>query len=84
VSTAARRPPGALGKAVADILYREVTEQGLTQAALAEMVGLSQTQIGAYLGGTRFITLDEAWDICQALGLTFSEVAVEAEGYVSS
>jgi transcriptional regulator with XRE-family HTH domain len=79
VPTAARRQPGQLGRAVATILDLEVLAQGLTQQALGDLVGLSQTQIGSYLRGHKGMTVDEAGDICRALGLTLSEVIVSAE-----
>jgi transcriptional regulator with XRE-family HTH domain len=56
-----------------------VKDQGLTQQNLGDMVGLSQTQISAYLRGDRFITLDELDDMCRALGLSLSDVIAEAD-----
>jgi transcriptional regulator with XRE-family HTH domain len=80
VSTGSRRLPGKFGKAVAALLADAVLEQGLTQKALGKLVGISQAQLSTQLRGERPITVDEMYDICNALGLTTSDIVRLAEG----
>lgn len=79
VPSSPRRPPGPLGKAFADALRAELGNQGLTQSQLAQMVGLSQSQVSVYLRGDKGITIDEADDMARALGMRLCEVIEEAE-----
>lgn len=78
MGSAARRLPGPVGRAVAGILSDELESQGLTQAHLGRLANLSQSQVSNYLRGMRGITIDEADDICRALGLNLVEVLTEA------
>lgn len=77
-----RRSPGAFGLAVATILRNEMEDQGLTQAQLGEMVNLSQQQVSAYLRGDKGMMIDEAFEICMALGLTPLEVLAIAQASI--
>lgn len=81
VPTVGRRAPGPLGRAVAEILHDEMRSQGLPQFELGRLTGLSQSQISTYLRGVRGLTLDEADDLCRALGLTLLEVLTQAADY---
>lgn len=54
-------------------------EQLLSQAELAELVGISTPQVSKYLRGAAAPTVIELHDMCDALGLSIVGVVSDAE-----
>lgn len=70
---------------LARVLSDEVAAQGLTQAALGRMCGMSTTRVGVSLRGERTMYVEEVRAMCAALGLDFLDVITEAlEGPLGS
>lgn len=65
----------ALGEVVAELRR----EKGLTQAQLAEMVGVSKRGVIRIEGGDTSLTVDVLWRYADALGLEASELLRLAE-----
>jgi transcriptional regulator with XRE-family HTH domain len=74
-----RRNPGTFGISVATVIDNERRDQGLSQKALGDMVGISQNQLSPQLGGKTPITVDELHALATALGLATSEIINAAE-----
>jgi transcriptional regulator with XRE-family HTH domain len=64
----------ALALVIARAIRAERSRLGLTQAQLAERVGLHRGTIGAIETLARRVNADELPEICDALGLTLSEL----------
>jgi transcriptional regulator with XRE-family HTH domain len=78
VPTGSKRPPGPLSRAVAAIVADAFTESGLSQRALGEATGISQSQMSKYLRGERSMLLDDLDEVCFALGLSIVDVVERA------
>ena len=62
------------------ILRQKLEEKGLSQAALGEAVGVSQSMIGHILAGIKRPTLELAVGIARALGCTVDELLESEAG----
>lgn len=69
----------AFGKAVARALAAAREEKGITQSELADMTGISQSQLSKQLRGLRAINLDEIRLICNALGISMASIFQKAD-----
>ena len=69
----------AFGKAVARALADAREEKGITQSELADMTGISQSQLSKQLRGLRAINLDEIRLICNALGISMASIFQKAD-----
>ena len=78
MSTGSKRPPGALSQAVAAILADAFAESGLSQRALGEAAGISQSQMSKYLRGERPMLIDDLDKVCFVLGLSIVDVVGRA------
>ena len=58
---------------VAANLRAEVARQGLTQAAVAERVGIAQQGVSRRLSGRYAITVDDLEDFCTALDIAVAQ-----------
>lgn len=75
--------PQSVSRAFVDILREQLHDQGITQTALAEKIGLSQSAISRILRNEVALTLSAALGICDALDLTLPDVYALAEARVS-
>lgn len=66
------------GKAVAQQLSARLAYQGMTQTALAERTGLSQSQLSKQMRGLREINVDELAIICDALDIPVETIVALA------
>jgi len=53
-------------------------ERGISQATVAEVLGISQGQVSRLEAGVRPITLTELLTFCEVVGVSLSEVASAA------
>ena len=70
--------PRELGMEVAALLREGVARREVTQAQVAEKAGISTSQVSKYLRGVRPITTDELDLLCEAIGISFERLVVEA------
>ena len=70
--------PSYLTSRIASRLRGRISQGNVTQGELAEVVGISQSQISKLLRGTRVFNVDELDAVCQALGLDAGEVVATA------
>ena len=70
--------PRELGLEVAALLREGVARREMTQAQVAEKAGISTSQVSKYLRGVRPITTDELDLLCEAIGISFERLVVEA------
>lgn len=70
--------PRELGLEVAALLREGVARREVTQAQVAEKAGISTSQVSKYLRGVRPITTDELDLLCEAIGISFERLVVEA------
>lgn len=61
------------------LLRALVAEKRGRQARVAEATGISQAQLSKYLSGQKSMTVGEFVAVCQALGLSASDVLTMAE-----
>ena len=78
MSIGAARTPGPLSRAVARLLREEIEDQGLSQTAVAAMIGRSQSLVSTLMDGSTGATLEELHALCRALGLGVIEVMADA------
>ena len=71
-------PGGPFSRSVAAVIRVAFEESKLTQAALGDAIGQSQSQMSKYLTGERSLNLDEFAELCSVLGLDPVEVVREA------
>ncbi|WP_166785548.1 helix-turn-helix domain-containing protein [Cryobacterium cryoconiti] len=71
--------PGRLTRGVARILYEEYRANSVTQTALGDAAGVSQSQMSKLLRGDRTLNLDQLEAVCFMLGLSPGEVITAAE-----
>ena len=64
--------------AILAVIEVERLDRGMTQEALARAAGISQSSVSRILSGVAPVTLPELLPICEALGLSLSEVARRA------
>lgn len=75
-----RKPkPGALSHHIAGVLRAEKARQRISQVAIAEATGISQSQVSKLLAAKVAPTVDELVALCRVLGLGYLDVNVEAE-----
>lgn len=81
-----RSEPTPLTRAVVAILNHTRDEQGVSVHALAKAVAgrVSRSQLYDLLDGRRMIDLAELFAICDALGISATDVLDEAQGGPSS
>lgn len=75
----AKRYPGALSKAIVDIIRPAFERTAMSQAAFGATVGISQSQFSKHLRGEVGLTVDELDAICHELGLSVVEVLDAAD-----
>lgn len=63
---------------VADILSARVRELVISQKAIAEGSGISQSQVSKLLRGVRVINVDQLDALCSVLGLSIVDVVRQA------
>ena len=61
------------------VVRRHRTTNGLSQEALAEKANIHHTHVGLIERGERNASLDAAYRVARALGLTLSALIAEAE-----
>lgn len=71
---------GNLGRAVAAELRAETIRKGVTQAELATVSGISQSQLSRQFRGLRAIHIDELATLCAALEIPLKEFISHAVG----
>ncbi|MFL0446398.1 helix-turn-helix domain-containing protein [Corynebacterium xerosis] len=59
-------------------LHDAAARREMTQAQVAEKAGISTSQVSKYLRGVRPITTDELDLLCEAIGIGFERLVVEA------
>jgi len=69
------RPLNAADALVGAAVRRARRVRGLSQAALAVEVGVTQYAISRVENGRRSLTLPEAWRLARALGVTLDDLA---------
>lgn len=74
VKSRAKALPGAREKAIAAYLDDARRDAGLSQQALADVLGVDQGQVSRLLRGVRPMTLPEMLSICDLLGVSPSQV----------
>lgn len=74
-----RRIPLELSDGFASVVEKHRQAKGLSRSALASQAGLHQTYIGLLERGKRSPKLDTAQAIAHSLGLSLSQMIVEAE-----
>lgn len=67
-------PGGPFSRSLAAVLSVAFEESRLTQAALGERLGVSQSQMSKYLRAERPMNADEIDAVCTALGLDIGAV----------
>jgi transcriptional regulator with XRE-family HTH domain len=72
-------PGGVLSRALARVLRAAFEESNLTQTALGEMIGVSQSQVSKYLLAKRAMNIDELDLMCTVLGLDIVAVVRTAK-----
>lgn len=77
MATGSKALPTTQEQQVSRAIEDERRRQGMSQARLAELVGISQPQMSRILAGTRAMTLSETIRACDALGLVASDVLRE-------
>ncbi|HET9657462.1 MAG TPA: helix-turn-helix transcriptional regulator [Kineosporiaceae bacterium] len=68
----------SLALVIARAIRAERARAGLSQAELAERVGVHRATVGAIETVTRRVYADELADFCEALGVTFAELMSRA------
>jgi transcriptional regulator with XRE-family HTH domain len=68
----------SLALVIARAIRAERARAGLSQAELAERVGVHRATVGAIETMTRRVYADELADFCQALGVTVAELLSRA------
>lgn len=68
----------SLALVIARAIRAERARSGLSQAELAERVGVHRATVGAIETVTRRVYADELADFCEALGVTFAELMSRA------
>lgn len=76
-------PISDLTRLVAATIRGQMAQHGVTQAEMADALGVSQSQFSKMLRGVRSINLDELDGMCVALGLATSDVIKQAETVLS-
>ncbi|MEV8269116.1 helix-turn-helix transcriptional regulator [Microbacterium oleivorans] len=71
--------PGPLSKAVADLLSSNIASGGFRQGTIARAAGLSASQLSRCLSGQKVFTLDQLDAVCQALGVSISDIVGHAD-----
>ena len=78
----ANAPKGRLEQAelqIAAALEAGRAAKGMSQSALADLVGVHQSQVSRMLSGERPLTIPELLKMCDALGLNAADVIASAE-----
>ena len=68
---------GGFGVAFAAVLADAVGDR--TTASVGRAAGIERTLLSRMLAGTKVITIDEAWRICEALGVSLRTLVTRAE-----
>jgi len=74
-----RRIPVELSDSFASVVQKHRQAKGLSRSALASQAGLHQTYVGLLERGKRSPNLDTAQAIAHSLGLSLSQLIIEAE-----
>jgi transcriptional regulator with XRE-family HTH domain len=69
----------SLGQAIAMNVRAARARHGWTQAALADMVGVSRTALSGVENAARAVKVDELPKLCAALGISFHELIKGAD-----
>lgn len=72
-----------LTRKIASILRGHMAQYGITQAELADAIGVSQSQLSKFVRGVRPIDIDQYAAMCQSMGLDPSKVMQEAEEFLA-
>lgn len=84
MSTGSKPEPGALTREVAGILRAEIARHRLLQGDVAKAAGMSPNQLSGILRGNKHVDLDQLDRLCWALGLSFRDVAADADRHADS
>ena len=74
-------PDRPISPAFGTVVRKHRTATGLSQEALAEKANIHHTHVGLIERGERNASLDVAYRVARALGLTLSALIAEAEKY---
>ena len=72
-------PDRPISSAFGTVVRKHRTATGLSQEALAEKANIHHTHVGLIERGERNASLDVAYRVARALGLTLSALIAEAE-----
>lgn len=75
--------PRDLTRYVAGVIRAEMAKQGVSQEEMAEVAGVSQSQLSKMIRGLRAITIDQFAAIAYALEIDFAGTFAAAEKYLS-
>lgn len=79
MASGSKNTPGALTKALAEVLTAMMEDDPRSQQQVGAAAGISQSQLSKYLRGARVMSVDEADTLCRVLGIDLA-VAVRAAG----
>lgn len=80
MSRAAKPAPGPLSLEVASLLRAEMGRQNnLSKSELARRAGLDRTAVSDIVRGLQQADIEQLDAICQALGVTLTDILVKAE-----
>lgn len=71
--------PGVLSEALGEILRAQIARKKLRQADIAAAMGISQTQLSGVLNAKKHVDIEQLDKLCWVIGLTFWQVAEEAD-----
>jgi predicted transcriptional regulator len=78
MSASGKPAPGPVSIAISAALLTEVQWQGLKQSDIAELAGISQSQISKFLRGQRILDVEQFVRLCSILSLDAPELVQKA------
>lgn len=84
MSTGQNSEPSPVTQEIVAIFDRRLRDLGRTQADLAEVAGVSQSQMSKILRGRKPLDMDLAYMVAADLGLRLLDVIAEAQEVVSA
>lgn len=77
-------PPRALTREIARVVKGRMSSYEITQAEMAAMVGVDQSQLSKMIRGLKQITVDQLDIMCHMLGLELVKVVSDAKEFVDA